>query len=142
MSRTEPDLPSIHTPLAHESAITTDLARTSIDTHNSVAAQLASHRTTTTAPTPGEPPIPAPAAQETLASATAGKPGALERAPIQLDQDPEISPEPLPAPGQAASEMLDEQLSRAWPGARHREPPTPEPTDDRATRGHDHGWAP
>jgi hypothetical protein len=143
MGRTEPDLPSIHTPLAHESTITTELARTSIDRqHNGVAPQLASHRPTTTAPTLGEPAIPAPAARETLASATAGKPGAHERAPIQLDQDPEISPEPLPGPGQAVSEMLDVQPSRAWPGARHREPPTPEPTDDRATRGHDHGWEP
>jgi hypothetical protein len=45
MSRTEPDLPSIHTPLAHEAAVTTEPARTSIalEQQNSAAAQPANY---------------------------------------------------------------------------------------------------
>ena len=143
MSRTEPDLPSIHTPLAHESAITTELARTSIDTqHDDGFRQMAADRTATSAPTPREPASPAPALRGTFTSATAGEAGARDHAPTQLRRDPEIPPELEPAADRAAGEMLDEHLGRRWPRGRHRDLATPELIDDQAERGHRHGWEP
>ena len=143
MSRTEPDLPSIHTPLAHENGITTELARTSTDAErNSVAAQLASDRTATSASMPAEPRIPAPAARGPRTPEAAREGRARDHAPTQLERDPEISPEPGPAADRAPSEMLDEQPGRAWPRTRHTDPATPRLADDQPEHDHRHGWEP
>ena len=88
MSRAEPDLPSIHTPLAHESAIRSELARTSIDTQQQCGfPQMAADRTATSARTHREPASPAPALRETFTSPTAGEAGARGHAPPQLRRD-------------------------------------------------------
>jgi len=134
MSRTEPDLPSIHTPLAHESEITTQLAVTSIDPHHDgVSPQLTSHRTAASASMPGEPGIRVPAAR--------GPEAAREgRAPTQLERDPEISPAPEPAAD--GRDVLDEQPGPSWPRTRHRDLAAPEFSDDHAEHGHRNGWEP
>jgi hypothetical protein len=143
MSRSEPDLPSIHTPLAHESAITTELARTSIDTqHDDDLRQMAADRTATSPPTPREPARPAPALRGTFTSATAGDASARDHAPTQLRRDAEIPRKLEPAADRAAGELRDEHLGRRWPPGRHRDLATPELIDDQAEGGHRHGWAP
>ena len=143
MSRTEPDLPSIQTPLAHENGITTELARTSIDAHNNgVATQLAGQARATSPPTRREPGIPAPVARGTAASETAAGASTRDRALMQLDPDPEISPEPEPGAYRAAHEMLDKPPGRTWPRTRHADIATPEPADDHVERRHNHGWEP
>jgi conjugative relaxase-like TrwC/TraI family protein len=143
MSRAEPELPSIHSPLAHESAVTAELARTRIEAqHNSVAPLVPSRRLAISAPTPRERGTPSRPATGTLASGTARESSARDHAPMQLEQDPEISPDLQPAADRAPSELLDEHLRRAWPSTRHSEPATPQLTHDHAERGPRQGWEP
>jgi conjugative relaxase-like TrwC/TraI family protein len=134
MSRTEPDLPSIHTPLAHESTITTDLTRTSIDRENdtSAAAQITPENSATSAPK-----LLDPATAETHTREPAG---ARTRPPTQLEPDPENSPEPEPTAAAAAGEALEEQNGRAWPRSQRRDLATPELTNDQTEHGPRDGW--
>jgi len=67
MSRTEPDLPSIHSPLADESAITTERAQTStnLDQGNHAVTQLAAEHSAISPPKPLEPATRLPASRPT-----------------------------------------------------------------------------
>jgi conjugative relaxase-like TrwC/TraI family protein len=141
MSRTEPDLPSIHTPLAQESAIATELARvtTDLENHNSTAAQLTSEHSSTSAPKPLEPATPLPAISEDHARESAGP---RERAPTQLVPHPESSFEPEPTVNRAPGEAAEDQNGRAWPRSRHRDFATPELTNEQTEGGRCYGWEP
>jgi conjugative relaxase-like TrwC/TraI family protein len=140
MSRTEPDLPSIHTPLANESAIATELAQTSIDPEdNGAAPQLAAERSATSPAIPRERATPALAANEADAWEPAG---ARNRDSTQREPRPENSPESELAADLPASEPLDEQRGRAWPRRRRRELATPDLTHDHIEDSHQHGWEP
>jgi conjugative relaxase-like TrwC/TraI family protein len=141
MSRTEPELPSIQTPLAHESAITAELAGASIDAqHNGVATRPAAEARPTS--TPGEPEIRTPAARGAAASETARDAGARDHAALQLERDPAIATGPEPAANRATNETLDEDLGRAWPRVRPTDTAALELADDQAERCHNHGWEP
>jgi hypothetical protein len=140
MSRTEPDLPSIHTPLANETGITTELAQTSIDPENNgPAPQLAAEQSATSPAISREPATPALAANEADARASAGA-----RNPDSTQREPrtENSPESELAADPAAGEPLDEQRGRAWPRRRRRELATPDITHDHIQDSHQHGWEP
>jgi conjugative relaxase-like TrwC/TraI family protein len=140
MSRTEPDLPSIHIPLAHETDITAELARTDIDAqHNRAAAPLTAEPSATSATISREPATPRPAANEVDVRESAGP---LNRDPAPREPRPESSLESEPAANRLARETLDEHSGRAWPRSRHRELATPDLTDDQIEAIHQHGWEP
>jgi hypothetical protein len=135
MSRLEPDLPSIHTPLAHESAVTIELAGTGIDVpHNGVDAKLGAGRSAISVTTPGEVVSPPSTARGTPAPETGAR--------IQLDRDLETSHELEPAADRAASDLLDGQFGRAWPPIRHRDLTALGLADDHPGHSHPKGWEP
>jgi conjugative relaxase-like TrwC/TraI family protein len=140
MSRTEPDLPSIHTPLAHESTITTELARTSIELeqHNGAAARLASERSGASAPKPLEPATPDPPTSRASERESAYD---RDRDPTHLEPRPETSPEPEPACDLAAGEAVGDRRG-AWPRNPTRDLAIPDLTNDQPEDGHRHSWEP
>jgi hypothetical protein len=139
MSRTEPDLPSIRTPLAHETAITSDQAQTGISPErDAVAPQLADEPTAASAPLPGEPDTRVSAARGVDADETATELDAHDRAQIQLE--PVVSHMLGLAREREANEVLKGQLRRTWP--RGRDLTTPERTNEPVERGYDTGWEP
>jgi hypothetical protein len=141
MSRSETDLPSIHTPLAHESDIMRAVARTSIDAgrRDDVAAPAPTKRGPTTPSQPIELATPVAAAREAHAPQSAG---ADHRAPAPLDPQPESSPEPELAADEAGGEIVDGHDGRAWPNGRRRDLTTPEVTNDQIEGGHHYRWEP
>jgi ATP-dependent exoDNAse (exonuclease V) alpha subunit len=140
MSRTEPDLPSIYTPLANETHIRAELARTDIDDqHNGGAAPLTAEPSATSAPIPREPATSVPAANEAGVRESAGPPN---RDPTQREPRPDSSLQSEPAANRRADEALDEQSGRAWPRHWRRELATPDLTDDHIEPTHQHGWEP
>jgi conjugative relaxase-like TrwC/TraI family protein len=140
MSRTEPDLPSIHTPLANEAGIRAELARMDIDgQYNGAAAPLTAEPSATPATVSREPAAAVPAANEANARESAGT---LNPDPTRRDPWPENSPESEPAATRHAGEALEEQSGRAWPRSRRRELVTPDLTDDQIEAIHQHGWEP
>jgi hypothetical protein len=140
MSRTEPDLPSIHIPLAHETSITAELARTAVDVehHNAGVTRPAEGRTVT-AQLLGEAATPLPATSESF---TREEPSAQDRAPTQPEPSPGNSPEPEPIVDRAASAELEEHGGRAWPRSPRHDPAAPHLTNDQAERDPRHGWEP
>jgi conjugative relaxase-like TrwC/TraI family protein len=141
MSRTEPDLPSIHTPLAHESTIATELAHTTVDREhdNSAATQLTPEHSARSAPELLEQVTQVPAIGEDHAQEAAG---AREHAPTELEPHPESSLQPEPTAPAAAGEAVDEQNGRAWPRSQHRDAGTRELTNEQTEGGHHYGWEP
>jgi hypothetical protein len=138
MSRTEPELPSIHTPVADETTITTHLGGTSIDPrHDGVARDLVRERDATSMPKL-EPATPIPAANEPDVLKSAGP---LNRYPTQREPHAENSPEPEPTADRADGNALD-QCGREWPRNARRDPATPELTNDHSEDGHHYGWEP
>jgi conjugative relaxase-like TrwC/TraI family protein len=115
MSRTEPDLPSIHAPLAHEGAVTTELAQTSIDLEqrNGAAAQPATEPGPASAAKLVEPATSVPASSE--AHAPEPEPGVHRRGATPLEPKPESSPDPELSADRATGEVLDEHGGRVWP---------------------------
>jgi conjugative relaxase-like TrwC/TraI family protein len=140
MSRTEPDLPSIHTPLANETHIRTELAQTTIDApHNAGGAPLTAAPSATAAPIPSQLATPVPSANAADAPESASP---LNRDLTQREPRPEISPESETAAEPPAGEPPDEQSGRSWPRSRRRELATPDLTDDRIEASHQQGWEP
>jgi hypothetical protein len=140
ISRTEPDLPSIHTPLAHEATITTELGGTGIEPrHDGVARELVQGRGATSPTVPREAAIPVPAANDLDVRESAGP---VNREPTQREPRPENSSESEPAADRTASEPLDHQPGRAWPRSRRRELATPDLTDDHIEASNHNGWEP
>jgi conjugative relaxase-like TrwC/TraI family protein len=139
MSRTEPDLPSIDTPLAHESTITTEIARTSIDAqYNGPAAPLTAQPSATSALTSRELATSVPDANEADVPESADP---RNRDPTQ--PRPESSPDLEPAANRRDAETLEQQRGRAWPRGRQRELATPDLTDDQIEAiNHQQGWEP
>jgi hypothetical protein len=128
MSRTEPDLPSIHTPLAHESDIRAELAQTSIDAqYNGPAAPLTAEPSATSAAKLVEPATSVPATSE--AHAPEPEPGVHRRVATPLEPKPESSPEPERSADRATGEVLDERGGRVWP--RHDDLTISELTNDQ-----------
>jgi conjugative relaxase-like TrwC/TraI family protein len=117
MSRTEPDVPSIQTPLAHESTIANTLAPTDIDVeqHPGATAQPGKEPSPTSVPNARDPATAVSATRDVHAP----EPAAADRsARAPLDPQPESSPEPEPAADWAAGEILDERGGRVWPRTR------------------------
>jgi ATP-dependent exoDNAse (exonuclease V) beta subunit len=141
MSRTEPDLPSIHTPLAHEADITNELARIDIESQdNRLAAPLTAEPSPARAPIPREPATSVTAANETDVGESAGP---RNHQPTRREPHPESSPEFEPAANRRAGETLEQQRGGAWPRNRQPEPATPDLTDDQIEAIHRRqGWEP
>ena len=141
MSRTEPDLPSIHTPLAQESAIATELARVTVDLENdnSTAAQITPEHSATSPPKSLEPATQVRVIDEDHARESAG---GRAGDPTQLEPNPESSPEREPTAARAAAEAVEEQNGRAWPRSQHRDPDTLELTNEQTEDGRRYGWEP
>jgi len=139
MARTEPDLPSIHTALADESAIATALARTAIDLepHSSDVAPLATDPGLRSAREPLEPPIPV-LASEAHASERAGGSGP----DTSLGRQREGSSESEPGVYLPVGEVLDQERGRVWPGVRRRDLGTRELTNDRSEGARRYAWEP
>jgi TrwC relaxase len=131
---------ALDAPLAHESAITAQLAAPSIDAQrNDIATQLALDARAIPAPTPGEPETAAATPRAAATPETATAASARDRAAPQPERDPEISPEP--AADRAASQILDKRHLLAWPRTRHPDTDTPELVENQAKR-HRRGWEP
>jgi conjugative relaxase-like TrwC/TraI family protein len=143
MSRTEPELPSIQKPLAHEFAITAELAGASIDAqHNDLTTQLATEARATSASRSREPEIPAPAIPATAASEATADASARDRGAPLPGRDPEISPVPEPDADRTASQMVDEAHDRVWPRSRYGDLAVSDLADDQIEPRRRHGWEP
>jgi conjugative relaxase-like TrwC/TraI family protein len=135
ISHTEPDLPSIQTPLAHGTAITTDIAQTNIPTPT--AASLPA--LTTNRGTELEQ-ATVPSDTDTITSTerppTREAPNTLERARDEPDPKPDINPEPVPDTGITIG---DQRPPRIWPATKSAEPVSPAHVDER---DYNRGWEP
>jgi conjugative relaxase-like TrwC/TraI family protein len=128
ISRTEPELPSINTPLVHESAITANLARTSIDESDGVRPQSTADRTAMSAFTRSESAIRGPATSEAWTH-------------VRGRTQPEQAPEPeLERARRAPHKVPAEQNRPLWPRSQHHDRASQQLRDDQAT--HLRGWEP
>jgi conjugative relaxase-like TrwC/TraI family protein len=139
MSRTEPDLPSIQTPLAHESTIANALAPTDIDVeqHSGATAHPGADPSPTSVPNSRDPATAVSATREAHAAEPAGF---HRRAPTPLEPQPESSPEREPAADPATDEVLDERGGRVWPRSQRHDLTTAGLTNEQIERDRNRGW--
>jgi hypothetical protein len=138
ISRTEPDLPSIHTPLAHESAVTAELTQVSIDPEP--PAQIgapAADRGATPSGTDAQPTISASAADHIPAPGPVKHPGGPEPARTHRGRHQEPATNRTWRPDQPA-----ERLGRPSPRHRHQQLTPPGPAEPPPQRDQHHGLEP
>ncbi|MGI8715393.1 MAG: MobF family relaxase [Solirubrobacteraceae bacterium] len=140
ITRTEPDLPSIQTPLAHETAVTAEMADTSIPTPNPPAqAQLTTGRAADPDPEAVTPDTGATIATEHPRTHHERSMREPTPNPTPNDPDPEFNTQPALAPAQDDITISNERPRRVWPGTQRAESTSPEYATERENTC---GWEP
>ena len=139
MSRTEPDAPSLHTPLANESAVTAELNRVSTDPESAAGiVPPAADRGATATGIDAEPTISVSAADDIGARELVKHGRDPEPAPTQRGRDQE----PAKNRRWQLGERQDERLDRAWPRHLNHELTPPGLAEQQAERDQSQCWEP